>query len=98
VLKRRLCTASAAVCLVVATSSASAGPFTSDHRLQRFRELCGIDIQVFCSTAKTRDERRSCVRTYSSKFSPACQTFIAENTAAKEDGDAVGLEIGDAEQ
>jgi hypothetical protein len=41
-----------------------------------FQAACGADMQSFCASAQTRDDRRACVQTNKAKFSQGCQTFL----------------------
>jgi hypothetical protein len=42
-----------------------------------YRAACGADIQTYCPTATSRDERRTCVDTNKEKFSEGCKTYMA---------------------
>jgi hypothetical protein len=42
-----------------------------------FKAACGADIQTYCSSAQTRDDRRACVKTNKDKFSDSCKAFMA---------------------
>ena len=42
-----------------------------------FREACGADLQTYCASAKSRDERRACVQANKDKFSDGCKSFMA---------------------
>jgi hypothetical protein len=41
-----------------------------------FRAACGADMQTYCASAQSRDDRRACVQANSAKFSQGCQTFL----------------------
>lgn len=45
----------------------------------RFREACGADIVIYCSTAQTRNERVACLTMHRDAFSQSCQAFLAEH-------------------
>ena len=46
---------------------------------EMFKQACGADIQKFCSTAQTRDDRHACVKANTDKFSDTCKTFLASH-------------------
>jgi hypothetical protein len=41
-----------------------------------FTAACGADMQTYCASAQSRDDRRACVQANSAKFSQGCQTFL----------------------
>jgi len=43
---------------------------------EAFKAACGDDVKKFCSEAKTREERHTCVEANKSKFSQACQAYM----------------------
>jgi hypothetical protein len=42
-----------------------------------FKDACGADLDKFCSAAKLRDERHTCIDANKDKFSDSCKTFMA---------------------
>ena len=42
-----------------------------------FREACGADLETYCASSKTRDERHACVQANKDKFSAGCKSFMA---------------------
>ena len=44
-----------------------------------FMEACGADIQQFCSSAQTREDRHACIEANRDKFSQACQSLLASH-------------------
>ena len=42
-----------------------------------FREACGADLQTYCASSKSHDERRACVDANKDKFSAGCKSFMA---------------------
>ena len=44
-----------------------------------FREACGADLQTYCASSKTHDERRACVEANKEKFSAGCKSFMASH-------------------
>jgi len=44
-----------------------------------FHQACGADVEKFCSTAQTRDDRHACVKANTDKFSDTCKTFLASH-------------------
>lgn len=55
----------------------SAAPSNGGGGHSGFREACGTDLQTYCATSKTRDERRACVKENKDKFSEGCKSFMA---------------------
>ena len=43
----------------------------------QFMDACGADIQNFCASAQSRDDRRNCVMANKDKFSASCKSFMA---------------------
>lgn len=54
------------------------GPSGGDHH-GAFRAACGADLQSFCASAQTRDDRHACVEANKAKFSQGCQSFLANH-------------------
>jgi hypothetical protein len=42
-----------------------------------FKAACGADIQTYCATAQTKDDRHACVKANKDKFSDSCKAFMA---------------------
>jgi len=53
-------------------------PGSSDRRAA-YREACGKDIETYCASATSREERRACVRENKDKFSDGCKTYMEEH-------------------
>ncbi|MBI1212069.1 MAG: hypothetical protein GC190_11445 [Alphaproteobacteria bacterium] len=62
-----------------AADTPATGSDTADTHGGRhgFREACSADIQTYCSTSKSRDERHACVQANKDKFSGGCKAFMA---------------------
>jgi hypothetical protein len=43
----------------------------------QFMQACGTDMQIFCASAQSRDDRRACVMANKDKFSESCKSFMA---------------------
>jgi hypothetical protein len=43
----------------------------------QFMQACGTDMQNFCASAQSRDDRRACVMANHDKFSDSCKSFMA---------------------
>lgn len=54
------------------------GPSGGDHHAA-FKAACGADIQSFCASAQSRDDRHACVQANMSKFSDGCKSFLANH-------------------
>lgn len=44
-----------------------------------FMAACGADMQQYCASAQSRDDRRACVQANKDKFSQGCQTFLSSH-------------------
>lgn len=44
-----------------------------------FQAACGADMQQYCASAQSRDDRRACVQANKDKFSQGCQTFLSSH-------------------
>ena len=44
-----------------------------------FRQACDMDVQTYCSSAQSREDRHSCMHANIDKLSDACKTFIANH-------------------
>lgn len=44
-----------------------------------FMQACGDDVKTYCSSAQSRDERRSCVMANKDKFSDSCKSFMSSH-------------------
>jgi hypothetical protein len=53
------------------------GPNGGHHG--EFMAACGQDMQTFCASAQTRDDRHACVQANKAKFSQGCQTFLSSH-------------------
>jgi hypothetical protein len=42
-----------------------------------FKAACGADIQTYCASAQTKDDRHACVKANKDKFSDSCKAFMA---------------------
>ncbi|HWU27430.1 MAG TPA: hypothetical protein VN154_13610 [Rhizomicrobium sp.] len=42
-----------------------------------FKQACGADVEKYCASAKSRDERRSCIVANKENFSDSCKAFLA---------------------
>ena len=51
------------------------GPNGGHHG--EFRAACGADVQTYCASAQSREDRHACVEANKSKFSQGCQSFLA---------------------
>ena len=58
----------------------------NDQHRGEFRQACGADLQTYCATSKTRDERRACIQANKDKFSETCKTFMASHPRGKGEG------------
>lgn len=45
----------------------------------QFMDACGSDVQTYCASAQTRQDRRACVMANKDKFSQSCKTFMASH-------------------
>jgi hypothetical protein len=57
-------------------------------RWEKFRAACGADLQTHCAnstrgTDQSRADMRQCIDTNKAKFSPGCQTAVAERAAER---------------
>jgi hypothetical protein len=43
----------------------------------QFMQACGTDMQTFCASAQTRDDRRTCMMANKDKVSDSCKSFMA---------------------
>ena len=43
----------------------------------QFMDACGGDMQTYCASAQSRDDRRACVMANKDKFSANCKSFMA---------------------
>jgi hypothetical protein len=43
----------------------------------QFMQACGTDMQSYCASARSRDDRRACVMANHDKFSDSCKSFMA---------------------
>jgi Spy/CpxP family protein refolding chaperone len=43
----------------------------------QFMQACGADMQTYCASAQSRDDRRACVTANKDKFSDSCKSFMA---------------------
>ena len=69
----------AAILATAPLASAFAQDQAPAHGHGAFMQACGADIQQYCSSAKTREDRRTCVRANRDKFSQSCQSFLANH-------------------
>ena len=44
-----------------------------------FKAACGADVQTYCASAQTRDDRHACIQTNRDKFSDSCKSFMASH-------------------
>jgi hypothetical protein len=44
-----------------------------------FQQACGADLQTYCASAQSRDDRHACVQANKDKFSDSCKTFMASH-------------------
>jgi hypothetical protein len=44
-----------------------------------FRAACGQDMQTYCSTAQSRQDRHACMQTNQDKLSATCKSFLASH-------------------
>lgn len=44
-----------------------------------FMQACGADIQNFCATAQSREDRHACIDAHKDKFSDSCKLFMASH-------------------
>jgi hypothetical protein len=51
------------------------GPGGGNHGA--FKAACGADVQTYCASAQTRDDRHACIKTNMAKFSDSCNSFMA---------------------
>jgi hypothetical protein len=45
----------------------------------QFMDACGGDMQTYCASAQSRDDRRACVMANKDKFSANCKSFMASH-------------------
>jgi hypothetical protein len=53
------------------------GPGGGNHGA--FKAACGADMQTYCASAQTRDDRHACMQTNAAKFSDSCKSFMASH-------------------
>lgn len=53
-----------------------AGGQAVSHRGDAFRSACAADLQTYCATAQSRDERHQCMTANHDKLSDTCRTFL----------------------
>ncbi len=44
-----------------------------------FRAACGQDMQTYCASAQSREDRHTCMQTNQDKFSDTCTSFMASH-------------------
>lgn len=44
-----------------------------------FMQACGNDMQTYCASAQSRDDRHSCMEANKDKFSDTCKSFMASH-------------------
>ena len=54
------------------------GPAGGDQHAA-FKAACGADIQTYCASAQTKDDRHACVKANKDKFSDSCKSFMASH-------------------
>jgi uncharacterized protein YdeI (BOF family) len=54
------------------------GPNGGGHH-GAFTAACGADVQTYCASAQTRDDRHACVQANMAKFSDSCKSFMASH-------------------
>lgn len=42
-----------------------------------FRAACGQDMQTYCGSAQSREDRHTCMKAKKDKFSDSCKSFMA---------------------
>ena len=50
----------------------------------RFRAACGADVQTYCASAQTRDDRRQCIMANKDKLSDTCKAFLANMSSMQD--------------
>ncbi|MGD0866764.1 MAG: hypothetical protein ABSA49_14540 [Rhizomicrobium sp.] len=53
------------------------GPAAGAPQHGAFKAACGADLQTFCASAQTKDDRHACVKANKDKFSDSCKAFMA---------------------
>lgn len=83
--------ASTAPAATPAPAAAQNGPSdpAAKARFEKFRSVCGADIQKHCGTVErgkdqARGQMRQCIETNKAKFSTDCQAAVAERDANRE--------------
>lgn len=81
----------AAAPAATAPAPTSAGPHdpAAKARFEKFRAVCGADLQKHCGTVDRtsdagRGQMRQCIETNKAKFSTECQAAVAERDANRE--------------
>ncbi len=74
-----------------AAAPSNAGPHdpAAKARFEKFRSVCGADIQKHCGNVErgndqARSQMRQCIETNKAKFSTDCQAAVAERDANRE--------------
>lgn len=82
---------SAAAPAATAPANSGAGPQdpAAKARFEKFRAVCGADLQKHCGTVDRsseagRGQMRQCIETNKAKFSTDCQAAITERDANRE--------------
>jgi hypothetical protein len=68
-----------AACGVALAADDTPAPASGDHHTGGFRQACGADLQTYCSSSKTHEERHACIEANKDKFSDTCKTYMAQH-------------------
>jgi hypothetical protein len=55
------------------------GDTSGGNMRSQFMDACGGDMQTYCASAQSRDDRRACVMANKDKFSANCKSFMASH-------------------
>jgi hypothetical protein len=66
---------SVALSIGVAGAASAQGQGGGDHAA--FAQACSADLQTYCASAQSRDDRHACIQANKDKFSDSCKSFIA---------------------
>jgi hypothetical protein len=75
-MKNLLLVLSFATCASAAAFAQTPAPQQGGGMRGQFMQACGADMQNFCASAQSRDDRRACVMANKDKFSDSCKSFM----------------------
>lgn len=62
-----------------------------------FMQACGNDMQTYCASAQSRDDRHSCMEANKDKFSDTCKSFMANHAGHMHDHGQMPAPAGDGQ-